>query len=185
MIDRDKFFAGCRSGKLFGSTLTQGQVDGMNTILDTWQLKQELTDVRKLAYYLATPFRETNRTMQPVREAYYLGEDSGRAESYRKTLRYYPFYGRGLVQLTWAANYEKAGSVLNLDLINNPDLAMEPEHSVEIMFRGMQDGWFGARLDTYFNDTTDDPVGARHTVNVQDHAQEIAATHYAFLQALS
>lgn len=183
MIDREKFFAGCRSGKLFGSILQQGQVDGLNTILDTWEEKTEHTDIRKLAYYLATPFRETNRTMQPVREAYYLGEP--KAEAYRKTLRYYPFYGRGLVQLTWAANYTKAGLALNIDLVNHPDLALEPVHSVEIMFRGMQDGWFGARLDTYFNDDTDDPVGARHTVNVQDHAEEIAATHYAFLAALS
>ena len=48
------------------------------------------------AYGLATAWWETNKTMQPVREAYWL------SEAWRKpNLRYYPHYGRGYVQLTW------------------------------------------------------------------------------------
>ncbi len=55
------------------------------------------------AYALATACHETAYTMQPVREAFWL------SENWRRThLRYYPFYGRGYVQLTWKANYERA-----------------------------------------------------------------------------
>ena len=45
---------------------------------------------------LATVEWETNKTFQPVREAYWLNEDWRRAH-----LKYYPYYGRGFVQLTW------------------------------------------------------------------------------------
>ncbi|HSH18312.1 MAG TPA: glycoside hydrolase family 19 protein [Candidatus Saccharimonadales bacterium] len=47
--------------------------------------------------------------------------------------RYAPYYGRGYVQLTWFDNYKKAGKALGLDLVNNPDLAMEPRNAARIM----------------------------------------------------
>jgi hypothetical protein len=40
-------------------------------------------------------WRETNKQMQPVEEAYFLGD---KADAYRKRLRYYPWTGRGDVQ---------------------------------------------------------------------------------------
>ena len=41
------------------------------------------------AYVLATAYWETNRTMKPVEEAYWLSE-----EWRRKNLRYYPWHGQ-------------------------------------------------------------------------------------------
>ena len=46
------------------------------------------------------------------------------------------FKGRGPIQLTGRSNYEKAGKALNLDLINNPDTADDPD----VGFRTA--GWF-------------------------------------------
>ncbi len=43
--------------------------------------------------------------MQPAREAFRLGEGRG-----RNNLRYYPFYGRGHVQPTREADYERTGA---------------------------------------------------------------------------
>ncbi len=37
------------------------------------------------------------------------------------------YKGRGLIQLTGRANYEKYGQLMGLDLINNPELLEEPE----------------------------------------------------------
>lgn len=37
------------------------------------------------------------------------------------------FKGRGFIQLTGRANYEKAGKDLKLDLVGNPDLAARPD----------------------------------------------------------
>ena len=183
MIDRAAFYDIVRK-RLFAGTLTQSQVDGINAVLDEWE-KRKLTDLRWLAYMLATDKHETNATMQAVREAYWLSEE------WRRThLRYYPFYGRGLVQLTWEDNYRKMSPFTGVDLTANPDAALELPHAVQIMFEGMlraetQVGDFtGKALEDYFNATVDDPINARRIINGTDKAQQIAAIHRDFLAAL-
>src|SRR5690606_34382592 len=74
--------------------LTQANVVGFERYLD--EALRRSTALHDLAYILATGWWETGKTMQPVREAYWLDEDWR-----RRNLRYYPFYGRGDVQLTW------------------------------------------------------------------------------------
>jgi len=183
MIDRKTFFDGVRSD-LFGGSLKQEQVNGIVAILDEWEARK-LTDLRWLAYMLATTYHETNMTMQPVREAYWLSEDWR-----RRNLRYYPWYGRGYVQLTWEENYKKMGRLLGIDLWGNLDLAMEPRIAAAIMFEGMMkaDSGFGdftgKCLEMYFNDTVDDPVGARRIINGTDKADLIAGYHHGFLTDL-
>ena len=44
----------------------------------------------------------------------------------------YKYRGRGIIQLTGKNNYEYYGNKLNIDLINNPDLAKEPDTAIEI-----------------------------------------------------
>lgn len=182
MIDRAKFWSVARG--IFGGP-NQHQVDGTEAILDGFEHRYIDGDLRWLAYYLATAFWETNETMQPVREAYYLGEPEP-AEAYRKTLRYYPYYGRGLVQLTWRDNYDKLGQMLHVDLVAHPKEALDKVISADVMFVGMERGLFGGGgMAHWFNANTDDPVGARHLVNGVDHAADIAAIHHKFLAALS
>lgn len=82
---------------------------------------------------LATVAIETAHTFQPVREAFWLDEDWR-----RNNLRYYPFYGRGFVQLTWLSNYQEAGTEIGIDLVDNPDLAMDPQYAADIL------AWFWA-----------------------------------------
>lgn len=125
----------------------------------------------QLAYVLATTEWETNKTFEPVREAYWLSEDWR-----KKNLRYYPWYGRGFVQLTWEANYVKAGKRLGIDLTSNPDKAMDPEISAEILVVGMQEGWFtGKKLSDYITLQKSDFLNARRIVNGMDKAKEIEA----------
>ncbi|NTV99551.1 MAG: carboxypeptidase, partial [Chlorobiaceae bacterium] len=50
----------------------------------------------QIAYVLATTQWETSQTFKPVREAFWESE-----EWRKKHFRYYPYYGRGYVQLTW------------------------------------------------------------------------------------
>jgi len=126
--------------------------------------------LEQCAYVLATTWHETAGTMLPMREAYWLSDD------WRKSnLRYYPWYGRGYVQITWKANYTKAGERLNKDLTSNPDVVLEPEVAVEILVRGMKEGWFtGKRLSTFINEDKKDYVGARRIVNGTDKDELIA-----------
>ncbi|WP_028328925.1 glycoside hydrolase family 19 protein [Brachyspira alvinipulli] len=44
----------------------------------------------------------------------------------------YKFRGRGIIQLTGKNNYNCYGKKLNIDLVNNPDLAKEPNTAIEI-----------------------------------------------------
>jgi len=175
MIDRKKFFDGVRQQPFYGK-LTKGQVQGMSAILDEWE-RRKLTDLRWLAYMLGTVKWETDHTMQPIQE--------GGGIKYLKSKKYYPWYGRGYVQLTWEKNYQRFQiRVLKLfdkDIIADPDLAMEPDVAAFIMFEGMIRGEFtGKKLSDYFNDTKTDWLNARRIINGTDRMAEIAAISKQF-----
>jgi len=169
MISRKIFFDGIRSGP-FPGKLTAGQVKGITFILDEWE-RREWTDLRWLAYILATTEWETAHTMQPITE---LG-----GKRYLMSKKYWPWIGRGYVQLTWKRNYEamRAGvlEVTGLDIVAEPDNALDPNAAAFIMFDGMLKGTFtGKKLSDFFNDAKTDWVNARKIINGLDKAYEIA-----------
>jgi predicted chitinase len=131
----------------------------------------------QIAYVLASVQWETAQTFQPVREAYW------RNETWRQiNLAYQPYYGRGYVQLTWHNNYQKYSDILSLDLVNNPDLALEPNVALFVLVHGLKTGSFtGRKITDYINDSTTDFVGARRCINGTDKANEIAKIAQAFL----
>lgn len=184
MFDRHRFFTSVRH-TLFADTLTQSQVDGLNALLDGYEKRYPTGDAKRLAYYLATAYWETNKTIQPVKEAYWLSEEWRKAN-----LRYYPWYGRGYVQLTWAENYERESQPdrTGIDLVQgeNREKALEPETAAQIMFVGMEHGDFGGGgIAKYFDDDKEDPVRARALVNGNDHAGQIADVYWKFKAALA
>lgn len=165
--------------------MTQANVVGFELVLHEGQ--RRATRLHDLAYILATAWWESGRTMQPVREAFWLAEIWR-----RKNLRYYPFYGRGLVQLTWEENYRKASELYGVDFVKHPDLVLEPRHSVNILFDGMKQGWFtGQALSDHiddFDDADDEQMreykAARRVVNGTDRAIEIGKLAAVFETAL-
>lgn len=189
MIDRKVFFDAVR--KALGA-LNQPQVDGFTAVLDEFERRRHQVSIPDLAYMLATAWWETGKTMQPVREAFYIG-DFAKAEAWRKrNLRYYPFYGRGLVQLTWERNYRLAGQKLGQNFVNNPDLVMRTDLAVKIMFEGMIEGWFtGKALDDYIDDVDESDAedlreyaNARRIINGTDKASTVAGLALTFEKAL-
>lgn len=77
---------------------------------------------------LGTVAVETAHTFEPVREAYWL------SELWRQNnLRYYPYYGRGFVQLTWDYNYAAYGALIGENLLDHPDRAMEPNIAAQCL----------------------------------------------------
>jgi len=153
-------------GKL---TATSSKKEVQSAILRECK-RQGLTLNSQIAYVLATVQHETNNTFKPVREAYWLSE-----EWRRKNLRYYPYYGRGYVQLTWDYNYKKYGEILGIDLLGNPDKVMDPNIALFILVDGMSKGRFTSRkLGTYVNGSKTNFIGARDVVNPGDKPALIA-----------
>jgi uncharacterized protein (TIGR02594 family) len=141
--------------------------------------KQGLDLPAQIAYVLATTEWETGHTFQPVREAYWHDEEWRR----RNLSRYYPFYGRGYVQLTWEDNYRKYSEILGIDLVNNPDLAMEPQNALFILVHGFKTGAFtGKKIADYIDAAETDFINARRCINALDKAEEIAAIAEGFLK---
>ena len=138
---------------------------------------------------LATTYHETAKTMQPIEEY-----GRGRGKRYGRKIMYssrpyeWPdklYYGRGYVQLTWYENYKKMGEILNIPLLEQPELALQPDISAKIMIEGMTRGYFtGKALRDYFNERKDDPVNARRIINVLDQANKIAGYYNDFLNAM-
>ena len=181
MIDRKRFFAAVRSS-MFRGSLNQGQVDGMNAILDEWDRRAH-GRLEWLAYMLATVFHETARTMQPIEE---YGKGSGRRYGVRDPRTGHAYYGRGFVQLTWKENYDRAGKKLGADFVNHPEKVMELDHATAILFDGMFDGWFtGKKLIDYIGPRGTDYRNARRIINGTDKASTIAGYARKFRSALA
>lgn len=180
MIDRKTFFAGIRQGP-FPGKLTAEQVSGASAILDEWERGDD-DDLRRLAYILATTYHETAHTMQPIRE---YGRGKGRKYGVADAVTGKVYYERGYVQLTWKTNYAAMAKITGVDLVNKPDLALDPDTAATIMFEGMYRGTFtGKKLANYFSAKVDDPVGARKIINGTDRAALIAGYHAQFLADL-
>ena len=199
------FFDAARNS-LFGSSLSQEQVNGMNQTLDHWFDQQEFDerefDERFLAYMLATVFHETNRTMLPISEyggrSYFMKMYDKTGSRPKKALELGNvntgdgalYRGRGKPMITGRANYRKAtkyvGKKISVDFEAKPQLVLSSNHSDLIMFSGMLAGWFtGRKLSDYFNFNIDDPIGARRIVNGRDKAKTISAYHRKFLKAIN
>lgn len=180
MIDGDKFFHHVRA--YFGN-LDQPQVDGFNLILAEWVRRADagvVHDIRWLAYMLATAWWETGRTMQPVTEY--------GSEAYLRSRPYWPWIGRGLPQVTWKANYDKFGEIVDGKRVWTypPEDMLKWPLALRTLFDGMIEGLYtGQSLHTYFNDRVNNPEEARRIINGLDRASLVAGFYGQFLAALT
>lgn len=164
MINREFFYSNFpNKNEVFKNTTS--------IIFDIFEKDEKFIYMNELAYILATIKHETADTFNPsIRE---IGKGRGRKYGVVDSNGQI-YYGRGLCQLTWNYNYEKFSKILGIDLINNPDLALEPQHSVSIIMIGMRDGIFtGKKLSDYFKETSYDYYKARKIINGLDKAELI------------
>ena len=205
-MNRAAFYAALRrrSSGVFGTSLSQEQVNGMEGILDAFMTHGD-GRAKTLAYALATAYHETGRRMVPVREGFAATDAQARRRVARLAVQYGPnsavaryakpqpphghvYYGRGQVQLTWKKNYEKSSSDAGVDLVADPDQALDPVIGARILVRGLLDGrWNGKGfgIQHYLPEYgKDDLRGARRTVNITDKWQQIGGYYRAFLKAI-
>lgn len=146
-----------RSNDGFGITRQESVALIVKTAIDNG-----VTDPRHIAYMLATAQHETRNFTAP-------DEDFGRQQA--RKLGYgggEEYFGRGYVHLTHIENYQKFDKLLGLEgrLVQNPELAKDPEIAAKILVIGMRDGLFtGKPLSRYINDDSHDTYNARRVVN--------------------
>lgn len=154
--------------------LNKLQLDSIGAILSEAH-KQGIKIKAQLAYIYATAWHESRLT--PIKE---WGSDA-----YLKGKKYYPFFGRGYVQLTWDYNYEKEGERLGIDLKNNPDLALQIDVAANIIVNGMITGSFtGKKLSDYITANKTDFPNARKIINGSDKMELIAGYATKFMNAI-
>jgi len=181
-INRDFFFERV-SLTLFDGKLAAKPKAGLTAILDGWEKWLPKVDDRWIAYAFATAHHETDRTIGPIRE---YGRGKGRKYGLPDPATGQTYYGRGLVQLTWKDNYAKCAKLLKVDLVNQPDLALDLANAVPIMLLGMRDGLFtGRKFADYFSPTVEKWVDARAMINGRDRAQLIADYAKRYYAAMS
>ena len=185
-MDRARFYAALRrrDSGVFGTSLTQAQVDRLEAILTRLDAKR--IELAQAAYILATAYHESDRFRTMEEYA------SGAAYEGRATLgNTQPgdgkrFKGRGFVQITGRRNYTDWAKRLGVDLVGNPALAARIDHATTILIDGMMLGAFtGRKLPDYVIGTKKDYVGARRVVNGTDRATMIAGYAQAFEKALA
>ena len=188
-FDRAVFFSdlGARTG-----LVPKGAAkSGLSFLLDQFEADPLFTQIRDLAYVLATIRWETAHTFQPVKEKRASRDKNPRLLEIQN--RYWPtgYFGRGYVQITWENNYKKASerlagttfalhsrsvTVQAKTLLDKPDLVLKPAVSYAIAARGMREGWFTRKklADFIRGEEPPDYLNARKIINGLDQAERIA-----------
>lgn len=161
--------------------ITQRQVDALNRFNKSVIREQGMFTLQEWAYIYATVYWETGFTFEGVRES------PRQTEAWRKKkFYYYPYYGRGYVQLTHERNYALFSKIMGIDLVGNPDLALEHENAFFILTYGCKHGLYtGRKIGFYMQpDGSFDAINARRVINGTDKAREIASHYEKFRDIL-
>ncbi len=203
-VSYGEFYDYLRKNKMLGPAISKTEFDGCDTILRACAAAQ--WPISYAAYALATAYHETAHTMQPIIEnggpAYYkrMYDITGNRPAKARELgnlapgdgARYP--GRGYVQLTGKVNYVKATAKLralgiDVDLVRNPERAMEPMIAAMILVEGMIEGWFTSRklpddLPAHGIATPRQFTLSRDIINGTDRAADIAGYAVSFQTGL-
>lgn len=198
-FDRKKVFDGFKAN--FTRVMTQQQVDGLEFLITSFERDPIWSDVRHIAYALATVWHETAYTFQPIQEfgsrAYFERRYGHQTRKGRELGNDAPgegakYSGKGYVQLTGKTNYEKLEKIIReqnpaavrefetrtgqrFDLTDFAEQAKDPAIAFLIMTIGMFRGVYtGKALRHFINDEATDYYNARRIINGLDKAQTIA-----------
>lgn len=184
--------------QVFGKkSIHQSFVNSINNLFRAFNDYNSVDGTNPLyvAYMLGTAWHETAFTMQPIKEyggdKYLSKYDTGRlAHILGNTPEAdgdgQKYAGRGHVMITGLRNYRLFSLLLDVDLINNPDLALDPAISAKILTIGSIRGSFTSRkLGDYIrHGHRAEFVSARAVINGRDKAVTIALYAEKFLECL-
>src|SRR5215204_3987276 len=178
----DSFLLHYRTG--FRENVSRMQIEGIGKLMTSLQTDKDMTDIRWQAYLLGTIKHEVGNTCQPIKERggedyfirrYWTNKKRRMALGNLSPEDAVRFSGHGYVQCTGRGNFITFGRILGIDLVNNPELALEHDNAYKIASIGMRRGKFtGRAFRHYINDTGCDFYKARKIINGFDQATLIA-----------
>jgi putative chitinase len=149
-----------------------------------------ITDLQQRAYVLATVKHECAGRWIPIEEryngekrSYFMKKYGGRLDLGNDTAEDgYTYRGRGYCQITGKANYSRLGRHLGVDLVSNPDRALEHDIAFRILTLGMAEGLFtGIKLSRFIPPKqAPNYFMARKVINSLDRAREIQDLAYQY-----
>lgn len=209
-MNRAAFYAAlrARNSGVFGTSLSQTQVNGIEAILDAG----EGLPRSHLAYALATAYGETGRRMTPIHEnmSYTAARmvevwpSRFKTEADAAPYAHQPeklanlvyggrlgnsapgdgwrYRGRGLVQITGKDNYAKVSRLVGVDLVADPDASLDLGIAARALIYGIRDGIYtGKKAADYL---PGDYVNARRIISGTFEARKYAGYAQAFDAAL-
>lgn len=207
-MDKAAFFASLRSrtSGVFGTSLSQGQVEGIEAILDACE-KYHVKDAHHIANVCSQVYHETGGYMLPIKETVMPSHKdknpsdaaviarldaafrSGKLPWVSKPYWREGWFGRGPIQVTHRVNYEKVGKAIGVDLVSDKNRIMDPVIGAATAVVGMRDGIFtGKKLSDFdFPSALNAPTRShpRRIVNGNDGTDaKINTYHRAFHAAL-
>lgn len=206
-MNRAKFFASLRASRqVFGTSLSAGQVQGVEALLDACE-RHGIASGHHVANILAQCYHETAGAMQPIKETvmrHHKDRNPSDATVIARLDRAFKagqltwvktpywrdgWFGRGFIQLTHKDNYARMGKALGVNLIGNPARAMDLQTSADIAVVGMRDGMFTGRklADYQFPQALSSPPAQnpRRIVNGPDGTDALIGRHHrAFFDAI-
>lgn len=183
MINRETFYENIKA-PLFNGALSSLQIDTINSIFDESE-SQNITDNRQIAYMLGTSYLECHNPHHPELRLTPMKEFGG--ETYLKSKDYYPYYGRGLSQITHLANYKRESLRTGIDLVKNPDAILSLPLAANSHVYNMVHGLYtGKKLSDYINNSGCNFESARKIINPKDFKTYKIVADYAkqFLAAM-
>ena len=175
--------------------LSQSFVDSVNGLFQVFNEYNNIdaTNPNYIAYMLGTSYLETDTSMAAIKEyggANYFSK-YGRGTlakqlGNRNVADGIKYAGRGHVMITGRDNYQKFSTILGIDLISNPDLALNPVVSAKILTIGCIHGVFTTKkLGDYIRlGNRTEFRNARRVVNGTDRASDIAIHAEKFLECV-
>jgi len=133
---------------------SQKFTESLKKILLWIKQDKDITDIREASYLLATAYAESGYSLQRWEADYicsgqgipygpngpcssalsYFRSSKGKKDYYTLGIdsRGFPYFGRGLIQLTGKSNYESYGKRIGVNLVSNGDLALKEDNSYKI-----------------------------------------------------
>lgn len=197
-----------RNNGVFGTSLSQKQVEGMEAILDAGGH----LPLTHLAYALATAYGETGGRMQPIQEnmnysakripqvfspgrlrGHTPAQLAGNPEKLANVVYGgmlgnnqvgdgWKYRGHGLVQLTGKDNFRKFGERIGVDLVTHPERALGMDIAAKALIAGIEEGLYtGVKASDFL---PGDYRNARRIINGTFEAEKYAGYARAFEAAL-